>query len=1255
MIAPKHLILSGLLIAAATLSSQAGSFTADFNNGQLPAGTVVFGNNDSSWLPVVESGGVGDTACLKLTKNVNSQWGSFIIGDLDAGAPVYGIRATFMARIGGGTSTPADGWSFSVAPDLPDAAEGWGEAGAGNGLTVQFDTYDNVDGDPTNGSGEAPQIRLLIGRQLIATTPLLPLSEMINNAFVPVEIKMNADGSFDLTYNGKAYFSKIFFPGYQPLAAARIGFGARTGGLNANHWIDDLAIETYTAPLPGITQQPQSLRVLVGTAVTFSIAVNNGDMSTIQWYRNGTNAIQGATGTTYTLNGPTLADDGATFSAKVTLATTTVTSSEAKLGVVQIDLPASPLLSYDFNGAMPNEATVYGGGTAADGINPWGPYINPSGGVNGTGILELTEAVNWQSGAFIVADQHAGAPVYGVAARFDVRIGGGSEVPADGMSFNFGADLPDATSGLAEEGVGSGLNVCFDIYDNTDANPYNGVGEAPAITLKWGGKVVGESKVALSDITTGDAFADVIVRLTPDGLLDVAWNGKVLMYRTPVPGFGSISSGRFGFYARTGGLNANQWVDNLRLYTYMTAPLRVSKQPAAQAVLVGKPATFNVEVTTPTGTTYQWFRGTTAITGATDATYTTPATVLGDDGATFKVECKAGTETVVSDAALLTVVNLTVPTTPPFSYDFNSGQPAGTDIGGSAPAGSTQVALIDSTGGVDNTGVLKLTTSENSQVGGFRSALIQEGAQLLEFTFAADVLMGNGITAVPADGFSINLANDVPVTPTGDAENGAGTGITIAFDTYDNDDADPTNEAGEAPSIDVRYKGQVVATQRVPLVLLNSGAYQTVLFRIKENGLLDLAVGDTVVYHGLQITNYAPMSGLKLALYARTGGANASYWFDNVRLAYTLPAAISIISEPADALVLVGQTATFQVQVNNPQGVTYQWKRNTTQVISGATQPTYTTPALGPADDGARYSVVATGPGNTVTSREAVASVMTKFDAGTSPAVNVNFDDGFLPLDSGVFGTATLVGSGGVGNTPFVQLTDILESQNGSFLLNAPAGSSPIYDFTATWMMRVGGGTDVPADGFSFVLGPDIADGPFGEDGVGSGLIVSFDTYRNPNEMAPEITIRYANNDVVNRLFDISVLRTGDLFKQIGVRVNRNGTLDLYYGDTAVYRGVPLPGYTPFTAGRFGWGARTGGLWDYHWVDDIKMALNTQPAAGPTLVVTRSAGNITLTWSGGGTLWSTTALPGGWTQEQGATSGYTVPATGPARFYRVQQ
>lgn len=1005
-------------------------------------------------------------------------------------------------------------------------------------------------------------------------------------------------------------------------------------------WIDDLTLETFLTPRPGLVRPPQGQRVLEGRPASFSIRLNNGDGAAIQWLRNGL-PIGGATEPTYTLPAASLADDGALFSARVTSGATVVTSPEAALRVVRIELPAVATATFDFDdGLLPAAGAAFGAGTASDGFSEWVPFVSSNGGVDDSGVLQLTESQNGQSGAFVIHDLNAGAPVYGVAARFDVRIGGGTDVPADGMSFNFGPDLPEAPAPEAEEGVGSGLRVCFDIYDNVDGNPFNSAGEAPAITLKWGNTVVAESRLDLADLVTGDGFAEVIVRLTADGLLDVAFNGKVLLYRTPVPGFGSISGGSFGFYARTGGLNANQWVDNLSLYTYLSAPLRISRDPLAQSVLAGRPATFDVQVNTPEGATYRWLRNGSPISGATSGTYTVPNVTAADDGARFQVEVSLAGQVVTSAEAGLSVLDLAPPATPQVRFDFDSGLPAGATTGG-------PTAFIDATGGVGDSGVLKLTTSENGQSGGFVSAPVASGAQLETFTLAVDVLAGNG-TQPPADGFSINLGPGLSATPPGDAENGPGTGLTLAFDTYD-------NGGGEAPAIEVRFAGAVLASVKVPLEWVNSGDYQTAIVRVSATGALDFAFGDHVLFRNLQLPGYVPPSGVQVGLYARTGGLNASYWFDNLRLAYTIPATVSITGQPQDALVLAGFPARFEVQVSNPSGTTYQWRRGTTD-IPGATQPTYTTPSLGAADDGAIYSVVIRSGAGGVTSRNAVVSILAPFNAGNSPAIIANFNDGGLPADGLAFGTASVQATGGVNDSGFLSLTMAENGQGGAFILPTPASPAPITDFIAVWQMRVGGGTDVPADGFSFAFGPEIGDVAFGEDGAGGGLIIGFDTYDNgTSEVAPEITVRYQGQDVATRPFPITVLRTGDLFKPIGVRVGRTGLLDLYYGETAVYRGLALPGYTPFGEGRFAWGARTGGLNDNHWMDELAISLNTQPAEDPVLSLSILNGDIRVTWTGSGILQSTSAFPTGWSDVAGATSGYTVPASGGTLFFRLRR
>ena len=78
-------------------------------------------------------------------------------------------------------------------------------------------------------------------------------------------------------------------------------------------------------------------------------------------------------------------------------------------------------------------------------------------------------------------------------------------------------------------------------------------------------------------------------------------------------------------------------------------------QPASQTVTVGQPAMFSVTVTGTGPFTYQWQKNGMAISGATAASYTTPGTVSGDNGATFRVMVSNSAGSAMSNPATLTV------------------------------------------------------------------------------------------------------------------------------------------------------------------------------------------------------------------------------------------------------------------------------------------------------------------------------------------------------------------------------------------------------------------------------------------------------------------------------------------------------------------------------------------------------------------------------------------------------------------------
>jgi hypothetical protein len=83
-----------------------------------------------------------------------------------------------------------------------------------------------------------------------------------------------------------------------------------------------------------------------------------------------------------------------------------------------------------------------------------------------------------------------------------------------------------------------------------------------------------------------------------------------------------------------------------------TAPA-ISMQPQPQTAITGSTATFSVSATGTAPLGYQWAKNGTAISGATDSSYTTPAVTLADGGATFTVTVSNSTGSVTSSSAKL--------------------------------------------------------------------------------------------------------------------------------------------------------------------------------------------------------------------------------------------------------------------------------------------------------------------------------------------------------------------------------------------------------------------------------------------------------------------------------------------------------------------------------------------------------------------------------------------------------------------------
>ena len=86
----------------------------------------------------------------------------------------------------------------------------------------------------------------------------------------------------------------------------------------------------------------------------------------------------------------------------------------------------------------------------------------------------------------------------------------------------------------------------------------------------------------------------------------------------------------------------------------------ITTQPASQTVTAGQTATFSVVAAGTAPLTYQWLKNNANISGATSASYTTPATVSDDNSATFRVVVTNSVTTITSHPATLMVNSASV-------------------------------------------------------------------------------------------------------------------------------------------------------------------------------------------------------------------------------------------------------------------------------------------------------------------------------------------------------------------------------------------------------------------------------------------------------------------------------------------------------------------------------------------------------------------------------------------------------------------
>jgi len=137
----------------------------------------------------------------------------------------------------------------------------------------------------------------------------------------------------------------------------------------------------------------------------------------------------------------------------------------------------------------------------------------------------------------------------------------------------------------------------------------------------------------------------------------------------------------------------------------------------------------------------------------------------------------------------------------------------------------------------------------------------------------------------------------------------------------------------------------------------------------------------------------------------------------------------------------------------------------------------------------------------------------------------------------------------------------------------------------------------------------------FGEEGTGTGLIVSFDTYDNAGGEAPAISVKYggvsedqidAGGNQVGKSNVVKGVLVNNQWVDVNVQVTADGKVTVIHNNVKYFDNVPIPGWAPLSTPRVAIGARTGGEYEKAAIDDFAVLFNGDYvlAQPPTISIT---------------------------------------------------
>ena len=370
------------------------------------------------------------------------------------------------------------------------------------------------------------------------------------------------------------------------------------------------------AVAPAIVTQPANQIVAAGQTATFSVMASGTAPLSYQWLRNSAN-IGGATAASYTTPATIAGDSGAKFDVVVSNAAGSMTSAMATLTVNAVAV--APTIT-----TQPANQSVTIGQTATFSVTATGTApLSYQWQKNSANITGAT-AASYTTPATAMADN---------GAKFDVIVSNTSGTQTSTMAtltVSAAAVAPTITTQPANQTVNVGQTATFSV---------TATGTAP-LSYQW------QKNSANINGATASSYTTPATATTDNGAK-----------------FDVIVSNTAGSQMST--------MATLTVSAAAVAPT-ITAQPANQSVTIGQTATFSVTATGTAPLSYQWQKNSANISGATAASYTTPATATTDNGAKFDVIVSNTAGSQTSSMATLTVNAVSASTINVVTYHYDN-------------------------------------------------------------------------------------------------------------------------------------------------------------------------------------------------------------------------------------------------------------------------------------------------------------------------------------------------------------------------------------------------------------------------------------------------------------------------------------------------------------------------------------------------------------------------------------------------------